>query len=317
MNCASVFLKSRPFLTVCTDRIHRVSAKGEQGWALISVLWVVAMLAMMAAATQALLLTSAKFEQRDLESAEANAALDAAVARSVLGICDQRLDQRWHVDGTVATFKFGGKEIHIKVQDQLGLIDLNAADKSMIRQLLQSIGLTSDDAATMTDRILDWRSDTGLNSNASIKRLHGASNADYAAAGRPYHPRHGPFQTVSELQLVLGITPTLYAQLAPALTVYSNRPATDPNLAPKPVLEALYLDAPEQADAVLRARQGLGGDDAQSGISPGALNPAIALAGRSFSINAEVTLGQRQYARNVVIELTGDDNRPYLILAWQ
>ncbi len=317
MNCAGGFRKFSLFLIMCAELGSKGSNKGEGGWALVSVLWVVAMLAMMAAATQALLLTSARFEQRDLENAEANAALDAALARTVLGIGDQRLDQRWHVDGSTTNFKFGGKEIRIKVQDQLGLIDLNAADESMIKQLLQSVGLTSDDAATMTDRILDWRSDTSLNGDTSLKRLHGASDADYAAAGRSYHQRHGPFQTVSELQLVLGMTPALYAQLAPALTVYSNRPATDPNLAPKPVLEALYLDAPEQADAVLRARQGIAGDDAQSGASPGALNPTIALAGRSFSISAELKIGQRQYARNVVIELTGDDNRPYIVLAWQ
>ncbi len=284
---------------------------GDEGWALVSVLWVVAMLAMMAAATQLLLLTSAKGEQRVLERAQADAALDAGLTRAVLGIGDERLDQRWPVDGTERVFTFAGVEIHIKVQDQLGLIDLNAADGSMIDQLLQSAGLTSDTAATMTDRVLDWRSTTAL------KSLHGASDADYAAAGLRYHQRHGPFQSVSELRLVLGMTPSLYARIAPALTVYSNRPAFDPNLAPEQALRALYLNAPDQATAILEARRSASGADAQNSAVTGTLSPTLPLAGRCFSITETLQRGKRQYARTVVVELTGDDEQPYLTLAWK
>ncbi|HEY5339244.1 MAG TPA: hypothetical protein VIJ85_13640 [Rhizomicrobium sp.] len=269
------------------------------------------MLAMMAAATQALLLTSARIDNRALERIEAHAALDAALTRAVLGISDARLDQRWRVDGATTKFEFDGVKVGVKIQDQLGLIDLNAADGSIIDQLLQSVGMPSDDAASMTDRILDWRSDTAL------KRLHGASDADYIAAGYSYHQRHGPFQSVAELRLVLGMTPQLFAKIEPALTVYSGRPALDPNLAPEQALRALYLNAPDQVNAILRARNGTPGNDAQNGAFSGTLSPMTSIAGQTFSVGAALELGGRQYAQTAVVEFTGDDDRPYMVLAWQ
>lgn len=258
------------------------------------------MLAMMAAATQCLLLTFAKGQQRVYEQAKADAVLDAAVNLAVLGIGEQQLDKRWRVDGSQTDIAFDGLKIHIKVQDQLGLIDLNAADGSMITQLLQSAGLSHDDAIHLTDRILDWRSTT------SLKSLSGTGDEGYAASGQ--HPRHGAFQSVSELQLVPGVTPTLYARIAPALTVYNDRPAFDPNLAPAPVLRALYLSTPERADAILQARSEFSSTTSPDGI--------LANTGRAYGISASISLDGRRYRRTAVIELTGDDRDPYLILSW-
>ncbi len=310
MNSAKSFPKSNLCLNACANRTHKAWTD-DQGWALVAVLCAVGMLAMMAAATQALILSSAAMEKRVLEGAQAHAILDAAVTRAVLGISDGRIEQRWRVDGIATEFKYEGVVVRVKVQDQLGLIDLNAADGSLIKQLLLSAGLTDDAAASMTDKILDWRSATDL------KRLHGASDADYASAGYPYHPRHGPFQSVSELCLVFGMTPDLYARIEPALTVYSGRPAFDPNTAPAEALRALYLNSSDQADTILSDRTQGSDAETQLGARPGVLSAAIPLAGRTFSISAELRAGSRRYKRDAVIELTEDDNRPYLILAWQ
>lgn len=280
----------------------------DQGWALVSVLYVVAMLGLMAAAVQALLLSSEAMNRKVWEHTQAAAVLDAAVVRAVVGIGDGRLDQRWRVDGATMPFRFGGIDVAVEVQDQLGLIDLNAADGSLLKQLLQSAGLSDTDAATLTDRILDWRSP------ADQKRLHGASNAEYATAGLSYHPRHGPFQSVSELRLVLGISNALYARLAPALTVYNGRPAFDPNTAPATALRALYLNSPDQVARLIAERQ----QSADAlGSRPGVLSPAISLAGRAFAISAKAKLGAKRYRREAVVLLTGDETRPYLVLAWQ
>lgn len=264
------------------------------------------MLAMMAATTQFLLLTTAKGEQRVFERLQAQAALDAALARAALGITDQRVAKRWPVNGTESSFKLDGNDVRVTVQDQLGLIDLNAADGSMITRLLQSVELPREEAQRMTDRILDWRSATGLSSFQEV------SDADYATARLPYHPRHGPFASVAELQLVLGMTSALYKRLAPALTVYSNRPAVDPNLAPEPVLRALYLDTPDQVAATLRARNGL-----SPGASSAADNLESPVGGHSYAIAASVVVNGHCYTRTSVFVLTGDGKRPYIILAWQ
>ncbi len=268
------------------------------------------MLALMAAATQALTVTSYESERHAMVDARAEAGLDAAIVRAVLGVSDLRPELRWRVDGTPRAIVFDGLTMRISVQDETGRIDLNAASGSLIRQLLLGTGLSPDDAAAMSDRIVDWRSTSGLTS------LNGATDADYKAAGLAYLPRHGPFQTVGEVKLVLGMTSALFARIEPALTVYSNRPTFDPNLAPREALLALYPNDPGKIDEIMRARLGDPNATALQG-APGAAATQPAPIGRAYAITARLAIGKRTFKRAAVVELTGDGKRPYFVLAWQ
>jgi general secretion pathway protein K len=282
------------------------SRPGERGWALVSVLWALTMIALMAAATQALTVTAWQSERHAMVDARAAACLDAAVVRAVLGIADTRPDQHWRTDGAARVFVYDGLRIRVSVQDELGRVDLNAASSSLIRALLVGNGLSSDDASTLADRIADWRSTSGLTS------LKGASDADYRAAGLAYLPRHGPFQTVDEARLVLGMTPALFERIRPALTVYSKRPAFDPQVAPREALAALYPTDPGKIDEILRARSGDNGLGQTSAPPP----PSIP-SGRAFDVTAALTIGQRTFRRDTVVVPTGDDRRAYFVLAWR
>jgi len=286
----------------------------DRGWALISVLWVVSMLAMMAAATQVLTVTSYRSERSAIDRAQIEAALDAAVARAILGIADARIEQRWRVDGVPQTFSFNGHAIRVTVQDELGCFDLNAIDAPTLRQLLSQSGADESASEVLGDRILDWRT----KSDGELSRLHGATDAQYASAGLPWHPRHGPFQSVAELQMVLGMTPAIYARIRPALTVYTNNAEIDPQIAPREALLALFDGDAGKVDAAMRQRNAPSTAQDEGGPSsrPGLLNPAMPLGGRAFEVKAQ--WGSRpHYGRDAVIELTGDVNRPYLVLFWQ
>ena len=59
------------------------------------------------------------------------------------------------------------------------------------------------------EAILDWRDADDL------KRPNGAEAPDYQAAGSKYVPTNSPFESVGELQRVLGVTPALMARIAP------------------------------------------------------------------------------------------------------
>ena len=59
-------------------------------------------------------------------------------------------------------------------------------------------------ASGLVDKVLDWR-EAGPG-----KRPSGAQEPDYRAAGFAHAPRNGPFQSVEELKLVMGMTPELY-----------------------------------------------------------------------------------------------------------
>jgi general secretion pathway protein K len=291
----------------------RSGPDAERGWALVSVLWIVAILSMLAAAGQALTLTSYKTEHRAQDAARAGSDLDAVVARAAAGITDPLLSERWRVDGEPRDFAFDGLTIRVSVQDQLGCIDLNTADISMLRQLLQSQGLDPAASDALADKILDWRNPSNLRS------LHGATDADYAAAGLPYRERHGAFQSVDELKLVLGMTPELFAKLRPALTVYTHRPGFDSNYAPRAALMALYFNDPKAMETVMEARangSGLQSNNPNS-VPPGILSPSISVGGRAFAVDATVMLRGKRFERHAVIEMTADDKQPYFALAWR
>jgi len=286
----------------------------DRGWALVSVLWVVAILSMLAAASEQLTVTTVRTEHRAQDAARANADLDAAVARAAAGLDDPVLSQRWRIDGVAQAFAFDGLKIDVTVQDELGRIDLNNADASILRQLLQAAGgMQPADAAGLADKIVDWRDP------ANRRSLHGATDADYAAAGLSYHERHGPYQTVAEVQLVLGMTQAVYARIAPALTVYSHHPSFDAGTAPREALMALYFNTPAQADQIMAERlrgPGLVSNNPNS-VPQGVLGPSASMGGRAFAIDAALMLNGKRFTRHAVIETTGDDKRPYFVLAWR
>lgn len=84
--------------------------------------------------------------------------------------------------------------------------NLNSAGDGEIKQKIAL--MMGDDfqreADRVSDCILDWRDADDM------VRMNGAEEKDYVARGLPYLPANGPFKTMSELLLVLGVTPTLF-----------------------------------------------------------------------------------------------------------
>lgn len=276
----------------------------ENGWALVTVLWIVMALSLIAAATEALTFNTYRLQRHALEKAQIDAALSAGIVRAVMGIEAPDINDRWRVDGISKEWEFDDIKLTISIQDELGRFDLNAVDASVLSTLLKAQNLPRDEVDTLTDRILDWRSPNDLH------RLHGATDADYAAAGLTYHPRHGPYQSVDEVQLVLGMTKDIFEKIRPALTVYTKKPTIDPAHAPREALLALYGGNEDAVDQVIAARTNANGP-------VGIADPAISLLGRTFSIEAETKIATNIYRRAAVVMITGDQKRPYLTLAWK
>ena len=181
---------------------RRLRTRGERGWALVSVLWTIAVLAMLAAAAQSLAYSSAAREHRALVAAQTDALLDAAVLRAVLGIADPRPDKRWPVDGTPQTARLNGVDVRVAVQDELGRIDLNAADGSLFKQLLQSAGESGPQSDVLTQRILDWR----MGGDDAI-----AGDAAYATAGLPIVPATAPSKAWTSCASCWGCRPRCFS----------------------------------------------------------------------------------------------------------
>src|SRR5262245_57608347 len=75
---------------------------------------------------------SYRLSRNGLDAAKAEAAVDAGVTRAVLGLLETRRDRRWRVDGIPQDFMFVDLKMRIAIQDELGRIDLNHADRPVL-----------------------------------------------------------------------------------------------------------------------------------------------------------------------------------------
>jgi general secretion pathway protein K len=284
-------MAARLRITAARDRLA-----GELGFALITVLWGAMILAVIVASVLATSRTETRLTRNRSQLAELDAIADAALNIAILQLLDATAP-RPTADATPFTVDFARHRVRVSVQDEAGKVDLNRAPEELLRGLLITVGLDPDAAQALVDKILDWR-EPGIG-----KRLNGAKTDDYRAAGLSYGPRNGPFESVEELQLVLGVNEQLYQRLAPSLTVYSQTPWPDPAFAGSDVLWSLPGMDEARVAALLGARV------------PG--NGSAVLLGHAFTIAGEVNGADAvRVAKKAVIRLTGFPNPPYQIYRW-
>lgn len=266
----------------------------------VHVLWSLGLLSMLTVSLLSSGTVSYRLARNNLEAVQLEATMDAAVSRAVLALLDPRADKRWRVDGVGQSFEFEGVTIRVSVQDELGRLDLNHADASSLHRLLASARLDAMAASKLVDKILDWREP------GDGRRLNGAKARDYKLAGLGHVPRNGPFQSVSEVRLVMDMTEDLFQRIRPALTVYSGSQFVDPQFAPAEAMAAIPTMTAQTIAALMAAR-------ARSGS--GTIASIVPLRGRAFTIRSEV---QDSPAREVIVRLTDDPKQAYWTLhrAW-
>ena len=145
-----------------------------------------------------------------IENAQARALADAGVYRAAAALLSRREADRWLADQTPYTLALGGGSVRISIQYEGGKIDLNTASDPLLRGLFRSVGLDQATSEALMDAVADWRDENGL------RRLKGAEEPDYRAAGLPLGPKNGSFETVEELRQVIGVTPEPLMHLVPA-----------------------------------------------------------------------------------------------------
>lgn len=271
--------------------------------AIISTLWGIGLLAIVAVTLAANSAISYGLANNGFELATIRAAAEAGVSRAILSLIDPRRERRWPTNGIAREFEFEAIRMQISVQDELGRIDLNQAGAPMLIGLLRSANLDAQAASNLADKIMDWRE------NGPGRHLNGAKEAQYRAAGRAYLPRGGPFQSVDELLLVIDMTPELFKRVSPALTVYSGRPFIDPQVAPREALLALPNMDPEKVNAAIAARL------AQQGATQS--TEAISLQGRAFTIRVGIKRPNSVFMQETAVRLTDNPAQPYWVLRWK
>ncbi len=187
--------------------------KRERGFALLIVLWSTAFLALLATQLTSTGRSELQVAANVRTAAKLEAETDGLVYTAIFRLMSDSPVQR-AVDGRdhEAAVPFGRGMV--RVTSLAGKVNPNTASEDLLVALLRQIGVPTERAVSLGAAIADWRTP------GQQPRPGGAKAAQYRAAGLPYTPPSSPFQTVEELQLVLGMTPELFARLAPHLTVF-------------------------------------------------------------------------------------------------
>lgn len=219
------------------DRSSGRPAGGDAGFALVVVVLALGLLA-------AAILTFSQAVRSHLRTVTAAAAAARAEALAdggvelaladLLAVRESRtLKRRFPIDGTsVACAAGSGGRLVVRVEDEAGRVDLNAASEALLLALLRGHGVGEDAAARIADRIIDARDRDGE------RRPHGAERPDYEAAGLS-GPKNAPFDAIDELGQVLGIDGATVDRLRPAITVHSGMAGIDPRVMPQDRVKAL------------------------------------------------------------------------------
>lgn len=289
------------------------SGMRQRGIALILVLWVIALLTVIAGSFAYSTHTGVMQVNYLVSASKLRALADAGIHRALFEVADDGDNgERWKVNGKVNRFRLDGMDIAVTMRDESAKIDLNTASDVLLTGLLRSIGLGDDAVNQLLDAILDWRDADDL------PRSQGAEREQYEALGLQYHPANRAFRNLEELRLVMGVTAQIYARLEPALTVLSGQTGINSTLAGRDVLLALPNVTPEQVDAYIEQRNEMLEQNLQPVPFPFATGlDSAALSNVYNMLSVASAPDGARFAREVVVRRTQERIEPYVFLRWR
>jgi len=266
----------------------------QRGVALIVVLWVVALLSLLAASFGLGVRREASLAAQRIEGVRLLAACEAAVhyAAYHLRLADPTV--RWRADGRPRSWRWNDIEVRLTVSGEAGRVDINRADAPLLQAVLQLAGADPEQAPALADAILDWRD------SDRDRRPNGAEAPEYQAAGLSYLPADQFFGAVEEVGMVLGMTPELTRRLLPWITVHGRR-GIDPASAPAALLRALPGVDPQAVEAYLQGRES--GDVPPFPPVPGI--PFEKGSGRIYAVQVQARRQGRLASLQATIQIRG------------
>lgn len=277
--------------------------KAARGAALLLVLWLIALLTALIGAFALTARVEALQGKVLSGGVQAQELARAGIEYALVRVADTEPTTKWIADGRTYPWKFAGGQVQVSIVDESGKVDLNQAQSPLLSALIQNAGTPRDQAEQIAAAIIDWRDADPL-----TQINGGAEDPQYAAAGLPYGAKDAPFESVAEVEQVLGMTPALYALLEPSLTIYSGNSEPDPLYAPGPVLIAMGLDAGQ----ILAQRK--------VALPVGAGSPLVGAGTGTYSIDSRARLDDGRSATLRTTVRAGSGSVPgsaYNALRWQ
>jgi general secretion pathway protein K len=288
----------------------------ERGLALLVVLWIIVSAILLVTTFNATVRSSATFVASEVQLAKTEAVLDAGAEIAAVHLIDAVKARRWPADGSSRKVTFGDANLTISILDANGLIDLNKTDDKILLAFFRQFAGSEAKAAQLRDGVMSAREDVEAGKDKSGAQ---GSMEDESTVTANKVPDAIAFVDASQIRGLGGMTPELYKQIAPYLTVYSASGRINPITAPSAVLGAIpqltRRDAERLRDAPKAGRER---DSAEvSDIKKRAGDYLSDRSGPAFLVTVEASRASDAYlARKVFVIATGlDRDAPYRLVA--
>lgn len=209
----------------------------KTGFALVIVIWGLGVITLLIVAfmTTARLRLQAAFNIAG--ATQARLVADGAANAAILSLLSERNlaaapDQARVHDGAPQFCVMDVAVVAVVIEDEGGKVDLNSATPELLTAMLAGLGAAPSDAAAIAKAIVAFRTTPPTNEIST-------KDTSYEASGRTFGPKRAPFETVLELDQVIGVEKELFHAVLPFVTIHSRAPGVDPAAASPALFAAL------------------------------------------------------------------------------
>lgn len=286
----------------------------QKGLALVLVLWVLSLLTIMAGSFALSMRRETSIIEGIKNNAEAMAAAESGIAMAEMMLLNPDQNKRWRADGSIYQIDSVNATVRVRLLSEAGKIDINKADQILLQSLMKRAPVDEEQQIRIVDAILDWRDEDDL------VHINGAEKKEYQDAGLSFKPRNKPFQSVEELQLVIGVDASVFQWIEPLVTTYSGQQQVDLRQAATEVLQVIpELDA-DLVDTYIAERL----ESAKNGL-PAPPFPSSSGQNNAAEQNNVLTLvseallndGSSAMISGVIIPANETEASPFQVLKWQ
>ena len=185
----------------------------DGGFALLLVLWTMALLSLLAAQVTGAGRAQTKLASALREGAQLQASADAAVNETIFHMLDGGGDL-WPPGAMVRVLNEASGKVTVRVLEERGKLDINQSPPALLQALFSILGADRGTAQKVSNAIAEWRAQQPAGVDTASP-----SSASYRMEGRKWGPAGQEFQRMDELPLVLGMSPALYQASLPYLTL--------------------------------------------------------------------------------------------------
>lgn len=211
--------------------------------------------------------------------------------------------------------------LSIEIVDLDRKFNINTADEVVLKQALTLIGVDAGAFGGISASIIDWRDQN------TTPTMGGAESDYYEGLSPPYFCKDGPFDDITELLLVKGVTPAMFwGASGSGAAVVMNRPVAgrnsnfdEPtyavglndlftclssrlvniNTAGAPVLQMIFPEFDSSiADAIIRERAGPDGQPGTDDDTPFRATSELLVRVRELQMIAQNPMAMQQMSRS-------------------